>query len=179
MDVRASRRDRDTEFRDFVVDGQQRLFRQALLLTGEPGHAQDLVQSTLEKLYVAWHRVEEPAAYARRILLNGFIHDRRRARRERELLAVADGARADRQADHALTVIEAMRHLPPRMRAVVVLRYWEGESVTRTSQVLGMSEGTVKSTSARALDRLRYLLGDTFDERAPHAQPHQTRQEIP
>ena len=62
-------------------------------------------------------------------------------------------------------MIEAMRDLPPRMRAVVVLRYWEGESVTRTAQVLGMSEGTVKSTSARALDRLRDLLGDTFDDR--------------
>ena len=58
-----------------------------------------------------------------------------------------------------------MRHLPPRMRAVVVLRYWEGESVAATARTLGMSEGTVKSTSARALAHLRALLGETFDER--------------
>ena len=169
----SSRRDHEAEFRDFVVAGQQRLYRQALLLTGEPGQAQDLVQTTLEKLYVAWHRVEEPGAYARRILLNGFVQDRRRSRRERQLLALPDGASADRDADHALTVMEALRHLPPRMRAVVVLRYWEGESVAHTAHVLEMSEGTVKSTSARALDRLRDLLGDAFDDRASTDQSHQ------
>lgn len=175
MAMRTNRDDDEAEFRDFVVAGQQRMYWQALLLTGEPGQAQDLVQTTLEKLYVVWHRVDEPGAYARRILLNGFIHDRRRSRRERQLLALPDAVSADRDADHALTVIEAMRHLPPRMRAVVVLRYWEDESVTRTAQILEMSEGTVKSTAARALDRLRDLLGEAFSERA---EINQSRQEI-
>lgn len=159
------RRTRDEDFTEFVAAWQRRLHRQALLLTGEPGQAQDLVQVTLERVYVAWARVEDPGSFARRTMLNGFLRDRQRSRRERELLVVADGARAEREPDHALTVIEAMRALPPRMRAVVVLRYWEGESVTRTAEVLGMSEGTVKSTSARALGRLRDLLGDTFDDR--------------
>lgn len=159
------RHDREAEFTDFVASGQRRLYRQALLLTGEPARAQDLVQVTLEKVFVAWPRVEDPAAYAHRTLLHSFIHDRRRARRERELLALPDGARDERRPDHALTVIEAMRHLPPRMRAVVVLRYWEGESVATAASILGISEGTVKSTSARALAQLRELLGETFDDR--------------
>ena len=159
-------RQRDAEFTDFVTGSQQRLHRQALLLTGDAGQAQDLVQVTLEKLYVAWRRVEDPAAYAHRVMVNGFVRDRRRARRDRELLAVPDGARLERQPDHAITVIDALRTLSPRMRAVVVLRYWEGQSVTRTAEVLGTSEGNVKSTASRALARLRDLLGETFDDRA-------------
>lgn len=159
------RHDRQAEFTDFVASGQQRLHRQAMLLTGEPSRAQDLVQVTLEKVFVAWARIEDPGAYAHRTLLHSFLHDRRRARRERELLALPDGARDERRPDHALTVIEAMRGLPPRMRAVVVLRYWEGESVAATARTLGISEGTVKSTSARALAQLRDVLGETFDER--------------
>ena len=159
---------RDEEFTDFVAAGQHRLYRQAVLLTGDASRAQDLVQVTLERVYVAWARVEEPAAFARQTLLRGFLRDRQRSSRERELLALADGARAGREPDHALTVIEAMRTLPPRMRAVVLLRYWEGESVARTAEVLAMSEGTVKSTAARALARLRDLLGDAFEERTRH-----------
>lgn len=174
QDRRQRDEQRDAEFTDFVTGSQQRLHRQALLLTGDPGEAQDLVQVTLERVYVAWRRIEEPGAYAHRTMVNGFVRDRRRARRERELLAVPDGARHERQPDHAITVMDALRALPPRMRAVVVLRYWEGESVARTADVLSMTESNVKSTAARALARLREQLGESFDERVSAHASHDT-----
>jgi len=158
-------RRRDGEFAEFAATEQQRLYRRARLLAGDADAAQDLVQTTLVKLYVAWPRVEEPAAYASRVLLRTFLDGRRRSQRERELHALADHGRAETDPARVVTVLGALADLPPRTRAAVVLRYWEDLSVEQAAVALGCSTGTVKSLSSRGLERLRELLHDTFEER--------------
>jgi len=158
-------RRRDGEFAEFAATEQQRLYRRARLLAGNADAAQDLVQATLVKLYVAWPRVEDPAAYASRVLLRTFLDGRRRSQRERELHALADPQRAETDPARVMTVLAALADLPPRTRAAVVLRYWEDLSVEQAALALGCSAGTVKSLSSRGLERLRELLHDTFEER--------------
>ena len=157
---------RDEEFRAFVVARRPALLRLATLLTAGDEHlAEDLVQTALTRLYVAWRRVERdqgPEAYARRILVNAVVDERRRAWRRSET------SRADlpEQASYAVdventdAVRRALAELGPRMRAAVVLRHWLGYDVSECAQLLGCSEGTVKSQTARGLDRLRELLSD-------------------
>jgi len=160
-------RRRHAEFTAFAQAAQQRLFRQGYLLTGSRETAQDLVQSTLTKMYVAWPRIDNPPAYAYRTMMRGFLELRRRSDRERELHDLPDGAPAMRDPDQVLTVRAALAELPPRMRAVVVLRYWEDLSVQQTATALGCTTGTVKSTASRGLAQLRELLGEAFEERVP------------
>jgi RNA polymerase sigma-70 factor (sigma-E family) len=157
---------RDEEFRAFVMTHRPKLVRTARLLTAGDVHlAEDLVQVSLTRLYVAWPRVRResgPEAYAHRILVNAFTDETRRAsrRRERTHADVPDVA-----TDPALTpedrdaVRRALAALPPRMRAAVVLRHWLEYDVAETARALGCSEGNVKSQTARGLDRLRELLG--------------------
>ena len=152
-------RRRDAEFTEFAADTQQRLFRHAYLLTQDRHEAQDLVQTTLVSLYVAWPRVREPGAYAHRTLVHAFLDGRRRAGRERELHRLPDPPQDPGDPDAALTVLGALARLSPRHRAVVVLRYWEDLSVEQTAAVLDCSPGTVKSATSRALDQLRHHLG--------------------
>lgn len=156
------RSNRDAEFTEFAQASQQRMFRQAFLLCGNREQAQDLVQHTLTQVYVRWARIDNPGGYAHRILTREFLDQRRRASRERELLEPDDPLTRGPDTDGALTVLQALAQLPPRMRAVVVLRHWEDLSVTEVALALGCSTGTVKSTTSKALDRLRDLLGDTF-----------------
>ena len=162
-------RRRDSEFAEFAATEQQRMYRRARLLAGDADAAQDLVQTTLVKLYVAWPRVEEPAAYASRVLLRTFLDGRRRSQRERELHALPDPRRAEADPARVVTVLGALAELPPRTRAAVVLRYWEDLSVEQAAAVLGCSAGTVKSLSSRGLERLRELLHETFEERVEAA----------
>ncbi|KQY57295.1 MULTISPECIES: SigE family RNA polymerase sigma factor [unclassified Nocardioides] len=155
----------------FAQESQQRLFRQAYLLAGDRAGAEDLVQSTLTALYVAWPRIKDPAPYAYRTLLREFLRTKKRGDRERELHRLGDGAVPDRDPSRSLTVLDALAALPDRMRAVVVLRYWEDLSVERTAELLGTSTGNVKSTASRGLARLRDLLGEGFEEHAGAAAP--------
>lgn len=159
------RRGRAEEFTAYAEQAQQRLFRQAVLLTGDADAARDLVQATLVKLYVAWSRIDAPAAYAQKTMVRTFLDSRRKARRETELHRPIDPGRAEPDPAQSLTVRQAIACLPPRMRAVVVLRYWEDLSVDQTATALGCSTGNVKATASRGLDRLRDLLGDAFAER--------------
>ncbi len=156
---------RADEFAAYAEQAQQRLFRQAVLLTGNADSARDLVQSTLVKLYVAWPRIDTPAAYAQRTMVRTFLDGRRKERREADLHRPIDPGKAEPDPAQALTVRQAIAALPPRMRAVVVLRYWEDLTVDQTASALGCSSGNVKSTASRGLDRLRDLLGDAFAER--------------
>ncbi|WP_245993830.1 SigE family RNA polymerase sigma factor [Nocardioides immobilis] len=165
MTVTMGRRARADEFTAYAGQAQQRLFRQAVLLTGEAESARDLVQATLVKLYVAWPRIDTPGAYAQRTMVRTFLDGRRKERREAELHRPIDPGRAEPDPAQALTVRQAIAALPPRMRAVVVLRYWEDLTVDQTAAALGCSSGNVKSTASRGLDRLRDLLGDAFAER--------------
>jgi len=141
------------------------LLRTATLLTAGDRHlAEDLVQSALTKLYVAWpsfQRADNPQAYTRRVLVNALSDERRRLwrRREHSTAELPELPRAD-QHQEAVTdgLRKALRELPPKMRAAVVFRYFHDLTVTETAEALGCSEGTVKSQTSRALARLRSAL---------------------
>lgn len=154
--------DRGGDFDAFVLGASSQLLRAAHLLTGDRGAAEDLVQDVLERLYVAWPRVQDPGAYVRRSLVHAAANRWRRLGRRPELpLSSADdpavpdssvqGAERDR-------LVVALTQLPPRQRAVVVLRFLQDQSEAQTAEALGVSPGTVKSQSSRALRRLRDLL---------------------
>jgi RNA polymerase sigma-70 factor (sigma-E family) len=151
--------------RDFAayVDGRGAALRgTAYLLCGNWHSAEDLTQTTLTKLYLAWRRIdrtESVDAYARTVLLRAFLDERRRPwRRERSSSDLPDPPTpgdAPRSVDERLALAAALRGLPRNQRAVLVLRYWSDLDVRDTAAALGISEGTVKSASARGLAALR------------------------
>lgn len=171
----------DLTFEAFVERQSTGLLRMAFLLTGDRGHAEDLLQVALLRTARNWSRARAaPEAYARRVLVN-LARDRirRLVSRPREApfppdpasLGAVDGGYG-RVADRRVT-IRALAELPIRQRQVIVLRFFEDLSVEQTSDVLGFSTGTVKSYTARALARLRELLADhpqTSPMEVPHAQ---------
>lgn len=154
--------DRDREFGEFVDARALVMRRTAYLLCGDWHRAEDIVQTALIKMYVAWSRVrkESADAYARKVLVRTAIDETRRGffQRERTVDAVPERAVADSTSD--LDLREALDALPPGQRAVVVLRYWEDLSITETARILGRTEGTVKSQAAKGLAALRDLLED-------------------
>ena len=155
----------DAEYAEFVHATWAGLYRAAYLLLGDHGLAEDLVQTSLAKTYAAWPRIEDHAAapgYARTTLVNTALSWFRKRSWGTEQPTSTLPERAV-ESDHALrpTVVDALRQLAPRQRAVVVLRFYEDASVAETARALGCSEGTVKSQTADALGRLRTLLGDT------------------
>lgn len=168
---------RDEEFRRYVTEERAALVRTATLLTAGDAHlAEDLVQTALVRLYGVWpsFRVtRSPAAYARRALVNALIDERRRPwRRERALPEVPDQAvPTDVEDPRVEQVHQALRALPERMRAAVVLRYVEDLSVLETAEALGCSQGTVKSQVSRALVKLREQLGDLLPPGADDPPP--------
>jgi RNA polymerase sigma-70 factor (sigma-E family) len=158
---------REVDFRSFVTARRAALVRTATVLAaGDPHQAEDLVQTALTRLYVAWHRVDRdrgPEHYARRILVNALVDEQRRPwrRRETSRAELPDTVVAhDGTAEDGDAVRRALAELAPRMRAAVVLRHWLGYDVAECAQLLDCSEGTVKSQTARGLDRLRALLSD-------------------
>jgi RNA polymerase sigma-70 factor (sigma-E family) len=158
-------RTRDAEFSDYVAAQRVRLVRAARLLTaGDDAAAEDLVQTTLTRLYVHWSQVSranDPVAYGYRSLTNAFLDERRRAHRRREVAAqvALDAAEVTADPDTRRMVLDALQQLPPRQRAVVVLRHVLQFDVAATAVVLGCAEGTVKSQNAKALAHLRERLG--------------------
>lgn len=149
-------------FTEYVARRHQPLLRTAYVLTGNRHDAEDLVQTTLAKTYLAWDRIRDPCAvdaYVRRAMVNTSRSAWRR-RRVREVLS----GDVPEQAYQPSTPEAAELHemlwqllgtLPHRQRAVLVLRYYEDLSEADTARVLGMSVGNVKSTASRALTRLR------------------------
>ena len=153
----------EAAFRAFASTRRPMLRRTAYLLCGDWHQADDLVQTTLVKLYGAWRRVQrsEPDGYARRILLRCFLDERRRPwRRETPGQLPEEPGMVSPYDVERLDVHTALASLPPRQRATLVLRFWIDATVTETASILGCSEGTVKSQTARALTHLRDLLGD-------------------
>jgi RNA polymerase sigma-70 factor (sigma-E family) len=156
-------------FEEFVAGSSARLFTMARLLTG--GHraeAEDLLQGAYERAYRHWRRIArrgDPERYVRQMLVNASVDRWRRLRRHPETpLAVtgADPAAADTAAvvaDRDL-LLRGLAALPPRQRAVLVLRYFEDLSEAQTAVLLRCSVGTVKSQAARGLARLRDSTGD-------------------
>lgn len=159
---------RDEEFRSYVLARRAELLRTATLLTAGDGHlAEDLVQSTLTQLYLAWpafQKAHNPNAYARRALVNALVDEKRRPWRRRERSMPDLPERPSPEANGSTRgdeLNQAMRQLPPRMRAALVFRYFHDLSVAETAEALGCTQGTVKSQCARALDRLRKVLSPT------------------
>ena len=152
-------RTHDAAFDELVTSQLPSLLRAAYLLTGEWGLAEDLVQDTLTKAYLAWTRVAEadaPAAYLRRILVNTHRRSYRRRRVRESLTAdVPDGGTDRGTTDLRRDLVRAVAALPPRQRSVVVLRYLEDRPEAEVAEILGCSVGTVKSQASRALDKLR------------------------
>jgi RNA polymerase sigma-70 factor (sigma-E family) len=164
--------DRSAEFVEFTRAHRRDLMRTAsLLCAGDEGSAEDLVQTTLTKLYLVWPRVrraDSPLAYARTSLSHLFIDEARRAHRRRESIAAKPAAalRSDpvsvgTDLELREAMLTALAALGPRQRAVVVLRHWLDLDVAQTARMLGCSTGTVKSQNARALDHLRAHLDTT------------------
>ena len=172
--------DRDSEFTDFVVAQRRRLVRAARLLTvGDESWAEDLVQTTLTKVYLAWpkvRRADDPLRYAQRMLTNTFIDDTRRGYRGKELTSgePADhGGTVEEPPDLSVrdVVLRALAGLAPQQRAVVVLRHWLDLDVATTAQALGCTTGTVKSTNSRALAHLRAALEPLTDDLTTRSSP--------
>ncbi|MET8287248.1 MULTISPECIES: SigE family RNA polymerase sigma factor [Streptomyces] len=176
--MRDGKQVRDEEFRRFMTGHWPRLMRTAFLLTGERHAAEDLAQSTMERVYAAWRRVgsaDDPEAYVRRVMIN--THARRHRRKLREFLAsrddsdlvdeVADIDDRMAQVDDRRALLEALGHLPARQREAVVLRYWADLTETQTAEAMGCSVGTVKSNAAKGITKLRALpvLGDAVLQR--------------
>ena len=153
----------ETDFTTFVADRGQSLLRIAHALTGDRRAAEDLVQGALAKAYARWPRIHGDAeAYVRRIIYNDRVSGWRRTGRHREVTVaeVPDRAYADRDVTERLVVREALLSLPPRQRAVLVLRFLEDRSVEETAEALGCRPGTVASQASRALAKLRELVGE-------------------
>jgi RNA polymerase sigma-70 factor (sigma-E family) len=157
--------DRDEEFIQYVSAYRGGFTRAARLLTvGDDAAAEDLVQSTLTRLYLAWSRVahaDNPAAYGYASLTHTFPKEQRRAHRRREVVTdmVLDTAVDGADVETSSLIFGALKQLPPRQRTVVVLRHFLEYDVAGTAQLLGCSQGTVKSQNSKALTRLRELLG--------------------
>jgi RNA polymerase sigma-70 factor (sigma-E family) len=156
--------DRETEFRDFVSAQMEPLRGLAYLTCGDWQVAEDAVLAALAKLYVRWNRVENPDSYARTAVVRAAIDETRRPwwrREQSHSHAMPERSMPDRTSavDDRLHLREALRQLPSRLRAVLVLRFFEGLSVRQTAEALGCPEGTVKSYTARGLDALRTVLG--------------------
>ena len=149
------------DFESYVASRRAQLRRTAYLLCGDWDRAEDIVQDTLTRLYVHWRRAssaDSVDAYVRRSLVNAYLSEGRRPwRRERptEVLPETEVGDATGRIVAEDEVQAALRRLPRRQRAVVVLRYFDDLSEAETARLLGISTGTVKSQTSKALAALR------------------------
>ena len=163
------------EFADFAAASAPRLRRAAFLLCGDWHTAEDLAQTALAKVFVSWRKVrrqDAAHAYATRTLINCYLADKR-LRRSTEILTdqLPDCPAVLPAPETRMVVLDALATLPPRSRAVVVLRYWADLSVDQAADVLGCSPGTVKTLGARARERLRAVLADALTDPGPPHRP--------
>ena len=150
-------------FAEFVDREQPALLRLAVLLAGDRGHAEDLVQTALLKAYRHWRKVSastSPSAYVRRVLVTSHTGWRRRRSTTEQVMAalpdLADAWSEPPDPDEGLRA--ALRALPPRMRTAVVLRYYADLSEQQAAEAMGCSPSTVNTQTTRGLARLRELL---------------------
>ena len=148
-------------FDEFVAARSRALLRTAYLLTHDHALAEDLLQTSLAKAWFAWWRIDgEPEPYVRRILVNTYASWwRRRWRAETPTESLPDsqahGPDPTAQVDDRDELWQALGRLPRRQQAVIVLRYFEDLTEAQTADALGVSTGTVKSQTSKALARLR------------------------
>lgn len=157
-------------FEEFVRGRSTALLRTAFLLTGDRGHAEDLLQGVLERVARKWSTIHDaPEAYVRRALANAATNRwRRRGVVEVELADVHPVSQRSPEQDVAVRdeLIRGLMQLPARQRAVLVLRFFDDLSEADTARALGCSVGTVKSQASRGLARLRDLV-DNDSQPAP------------
>lgn len=161
-----------SDFDEFVRGRSRPLLQAAWLLTGDWQLAEDLLQASLVKVYLAWGRIRKTGnveAYARRVLVTTYVTGRRRRWRGEVATEVLPErpAGVDEYAgvDLRRAVTDALQQLPRRQRAVVVLRYYCDLSERDVAEALGCSEGTVKSQAAKGLAALRgSALASTISE---------------
>jgi RNA polymerase sigma-70 factor (sigma-E family) len=163
--------DRYAEFAEFVRAALPGLLRYGHALTGNPHDAGDLVQTVLEKVGSRWSSIMrnagDPLAYTRRAMANAHVSRWRRTRRENLVAEIPEPAgTVERYAFEDEPLWQALRGLPPRQRAVIVLRYYEGLSEVEIARELGVSQGTVKSQASKAMATLRARLAVTADAEA-------------
>jgi RNA polymerase sigma-70 factor (sigma-E family) len=170
------------EFTAYVSESALRLRRTAYLLCGDWQRAEDEVQTALVKLYLSWDRIrtrQSLDAFVRTTLVRGVIDAHRRPwRREHSRAALPDRPATESLApEERLTVRDALARVPPRQRAVLVLRFYEDCDVAQTARLIGCTEGTVKSQTARGLARLRELLGTAESWAEPEPAKETARRE--
>jgi RNA polymerase sigma-70 factor (sigma-E family) len=160
---------RDAEFTAFMADHAGDLRRTAWLLAGDMHRAEELTQEALARTYASWGRAREgdPLAYARRVLANLRIDTWRRRRREVLTADVPDEARTgpEGRVDDRDQLVRALAMLNAKQRRVVVMRHLVGLSEAEVAAALGISVGTVKSSSSRALATMRAALLSNGDPR--------------
>jgi RNA polymerase sigma-70 factor (sigma-E family) len=158
------RTEENRSFTDFVAAEQGPLLRLAVLLAGDRGQAEDLVQTALMKSYRHWARITRsgtPSAYVRRVLVTTHTSWRRRLSSTEQLMETVP-ERADPHAmptEHDEQLRQALQGLPPRMRAAVVLRFYEDLTVPEIAERLAVSDGAVKRYLSLGVHRLEGLLG--------------------
>ena len=156
------RRTDEEAFRAFVTERQTVLRRRAFLLCGNWADGDELVQEALARVYVAWPRITPGAesAYTRRTMMNVYLNDQRKRRREVLTDQAPEPAVTDHDRELALTLTELLKDLPDKQRAVIVLRFWEDLTVPQIAECTGVAEGTIKSQISRALAALRDRLAE-------------------
>ncbi|RKN42839.1 SigE family RNA polymerase sigma factor [Micromonospora endolithica] len=163
---RRERSARDEDFSAFVAASAPRLRRTAYLMCRDWHLAQDLTQITFAKMYPSWGRIRQSAnldAYSRRVLMNT-VFDQRKRRSDTEVVCarLPEQPGPEPTSDLHVALMTALAALPLRDQAIVVLRHWEDQSVATVAGILGISASAVKMRDARALSRIRALLGEDF-----------------
>lgn len=150
----------DADFSEFVAARSRHLLHVAYLLTNDVNRAQDLLQEALARSWFAWRRITgaDPEAYVRKVMVNVYVSGlRRKSSAEITTASLAEHGHGDatETVERRIQLIAALRRLPPRQRALIVLRYFEDLSEAQAADTLGCSIGAVKSQTSRALARLR------------------------
>jgi RNA polymerase sigma-70 factor (sigma-E family) len=165
----------EQEFAEYFVARRDAVRRSAYLLCGDWHRADDFAQTAFVSLHRRWHKIRDRGAldaYVRRTLVRAVIDESRRPwRRERFTDEVPDTPGAEPEVGDTVAtrsaLLGALAKVPPRQRAVLVLRFLEGLDVSGVAEALGCTEGTVKSQTARGLATLRAELGDALDDLRP------------
>ncbi|MEU4742930.1 SigE family RNA polymerase sigma factor [Actinosynnema sp. NPDC023658] len=150
---------RDDEFSLFFASRFDRARRTAHALCGDWGEAEEIAQTAFVRMYAHWSKVrhESAEAYLRTVVTRVFLDSRRRGRKREQAVASPpeSAVEADHSSDERQPLLAALQHVPPRQRAVLVLRYAHDLSVEQVAEALRCSTGTVKSQTARGLQTLR------------------------
>jgi RNA polymerase sigma-70 factor (sigma-E family) len=164
------RADTEAAYVDYVSARLPALHRTAYLLYGGDAHrADDVVQATITKLYQHWNRIRRTDnidAYVHRMLVHALIDEKRHTWTRVRLFAKADDTTTSEPqgtVDERTNLVAALRQLPPRQRAVLVMRFLLDRPIEEVAEALNCSVGTVKSQSSRGLDALRDMLS-TIEE---------------